>query len=80
MMRARGLRLRGVMALGVMACGLLLAAVPALAAAPEAPVTEEKFLADVEQFAAAPEWVTEWRYGQARPVLHSRPCGGPAAS
>lgn len=30
------------------------------------------FLADVEQFAAAPEWVTEWQYGQARPLLLQR--------
>lgn len=30
------------------------------------------FLADVEQLSAAPEWVTEWQYGQARPVLLQR--------
>ena len=30
------------------------------------------FLADVEQFVAAPEWVTEWQYGQARPLLLQR--------
>jgi len=32
----------------------------------------ESFAADVEQFTAAPDWVTEWQYGQARALLAER--------
>lgn len=30
------------------------------------------FIADVEQFAAGPEWVVEWQYAQVRPLLLQR--------
>jgi adenylate kinase family enzyme len=30
------------------------------------------FLADVEQFSAQPAWVTEWQYGDVRPLLAQR--------
>lgn len=32
----------------------------------------ETFVADVEAFTAQPGWVTEWQYGQVRPLLAER--------
>lgn len=32
----------------------------------------DSFMADVAAFAAEPAWVTEWQYGEARPLLLSR--------
>src|SRR5580692_12400491 len=40
MRRAHGLKMRGVVTFGAVVCGLLFGAVPALAAAPETPLTE----------------------------------------